>query len=125
MNENKPITQNFPDSALYFECHITIAPVFGYRLEKAKELGEAYYFRVADLLMQKQEEDTPTRSKYDTFLTGRHKNYKILEARMYGCIYYLKNLGFQVWRFKIEDTLLDSKLQPELQHIVSTSKQSA
>ena len=97
------------ESSLYFECHITIEPVFEERLEKAVEIGKAQGFSVADLLMQRRKEDTPERSKFDTFMTGRDKNRATLAMRMIATIFALKRDGFKVFRYKIEDTLLDSK----------------
>lgn len=108
-----------PDSELYYECHVTIEPVFDDRLAQAAYIANLYQFRVADLLMQKRHEDLPTRSKFDTFMTGRHKNYMTLETRMYGLILNLQDSGFEIWRFKIEDTILDSKLQTALHYYLT------
>lgn len=102
------------DSRLYFECHITIEPVFDERLSEAKEVGIRSGFHIADLLMRKRAKDTEERSKNDTFMTARNVNYENLEARMMQCIRNLKAAGFKVWRYKIEDTLIDSKHEDEL-----------
>ena len=101
---------HMPESKLYYECHITIEPVFDERLALADCISDKNYFRVADLLMQKRHEDLPTRSKFDTFMTGRHKNDQILRDRMLSTIKDLQSHGFVVWRYKIEDTICDSKL---------------
>jgi hypothetical protein len=99
-----------PDTAiLYYEAHVTIEPVFDKLLDKADKLAREYKFRIADLLMQKRAEDTPTRSKHDTFMTGRHASYKVLESRMRNLIETLQADGFTVWRYKIEATVIDSK----------------
>lgn len=102
------------DSKLYYECHITIEPVFDDRFLNAKDIANSHGFRIADLLMKKRCEDTEVRSKHDTFMTGRSKNYKDLHDRMVACIVDLKENEFQVWRYKIEDTLLDSKFEDNL-----------
>lgn len=94
---------------LYCECHITIEPVFGDRLAEVETLAKKYGFRVASLLMQKREEDTPERSKYDTFCTGTSKYYSALLLRAVGLVNLLQERGYKVWRTKIEDTLLDTK----------------
>jgi hypothetical protein len=94
----------------YFECHVTIEPIFEERLAQASEIAKRHYFRVAELLMKKREEDTETRSKYDTFMTGRNKYYDKLQYNMVALIIELKGAGFVVWRYKIEDTIIDSKI---------------
>lgn len=95
--------------SLYYESHITIEPVFDDRLELFKELCKPYGFKVANLLMQKRKLDTPERSRYDTFCTGRHKGYYTLEHRMIFLIKTLKENDFEVWRYKIEDAIIDSR----------------
>ena len=79
------------------------------RLQGAINIGIPHKFVVADLLMQKRKVDTAERSKSDTFMTGRHKDYDILYARMAACIADLLKCGYKVWRYKIEDTIIDSK----------------
>ncbi len=103
----------FRDKAkLYYECHITLEPVYDRRLEIADRTVSYHGFRMADPLMQKRKEDTPERSAKDTFCTARDKSYRNLEARMYECVWDLQYAGFQVWRYKIEDTLLDVRHPP-------------
>ena len=94
---------------LYYECHITIEPVFDDRLDKLTEIVKEFGFKPANLLMQKRKEDTPERSKYDTFCTGHGKIYVELANRMLDCIEELKKHEYKVWRYKIEDTICDSK----------------
>ena len=95
---------------MYLECHITIEPVFDDRLESAKNLAAVYGFKIADLLMKKREEDTETRSKYDTFMTGHGKDLADIENRMLALIDALKAGGYAVWRYKMERIMYDSKL---------------
>jgi len=96
-------------SRLYFESHVTIEPVFDERLQRAAEIARDHRFRIADLLMQKRKEDTPERSKHDTFMTGRDKSLDVLDTHMRELVAHLEAEGFQVWRAKIEDTLFDTK----------------
>lgn len=98
-------------SNLYYESHITVEPVFGERLDLFKKLAKIFTFKVADLLMQKRNEDTPERSKFDTFCTARCKEYELIEQNTLNLVEILKEHGFQVWRYKIEDTLLDVRLK--------------
>lgn len=99
---------------LYFEAHITIEPVFGIYLTEIKEISSKFHFRVADLLMKKRPEDTETRSKHDTFMTTRHVDWGTIKTRTEKCVIALREKGFVVWRYKIENTLLDSKFKDEL-----------
>lgn len=103
--------------SLYYECYVTIEPVFDDKLELLKKLAEKSNFHVADLLMQKREEDTPERSKFDTFTTARNTKYDDLYLDMTIFIDCLMQAGFKIWRYKIEDAVLDSKYQDVL-HVV-------
>lgn len=98
-------------SNLYYEAHITIEPVFDKDLEVAKILADCRGFRVADLLMVKRKEDTPERSKYDTFMTSRDTDYDTIYNATIDLVNDLKTANFKVWRYKIEDTLLDVRLK--------------
>ena len=99
----------YPPSRLYYECHVTIEPVFDDRLALADQIARRNRFRLADLLMQKRKDDSPERSRHDTFMTGRDKDFYILQAHMTQLIADLRADGFVVWRAKIEDTLYDTK----------------
>lgn len=99
------------ESKLYYEAHITIEPVFGDRLLQLAEVAGQWKFKPAELLMKKRKEDTPERSQYDTFCTTRSKSYDDIRSRTFCCIADLQAAGFTVWRYKIEDTLLDVRLK--------------
>lgn len=96
-----------------FECHITIEPVFDQLLEDVKAVAEAFDFRVADLIFQKRAEDTPERSKRDTFMTrntvsGEGYNELITGAMQLRDM--LENgLHVKVWRIKVEEILFDRR----------------
>ena len=93
----------------YFECHITIEPVFGYDRELVESIAESYGFKLAKLLMQKRKEDTEERSKNDTFMTSHSKSLNDIETRMIHCIEELQMFEFKIWRYKIEDIVMDSR----------------
>lgn len=99
---------------LYYEAHITIEPVFDARLETARELASKFGFRVADLLMKKREKDSAERSANDTFMTGHGKYYDDLRRAMAALIHELQTNRFKVWRYKIEDTVVDSRIEDKL-----------
>lgn len=96
-------------SKLYYEAHITIEPVFDEQRETAAKIAEKFGFKLADLLMKKREEDTEQRSSKDTFMTGHSKSFEDIKVRTIGAVSMLELNKFKVWRYKIEDTLVDSK----------------
>jgi hypothetical protein len=94
----------------YYECHVTLEPVFGGRLESLKELAASHGFKPAKLLMQKRAESTPERSNKDTFCTGHSKSFDDIKERMNALTEALRNAGFAVWRRKIEAVVFDERL---------------
>lgn len=93
----------------YYECHITIEPVFGERLELFSELCVPFRFRPAKLFMQKERTETPERSSKDTFCTGHSREYFDIEMRMRSLLETLRLNSFKVFRYKIEAVLLDER----------------
>lgn len=93
----------------YYECHVTIEPVFDEKREQVKTIANNYNFKVAELLMKKRKNETETRSDKDTFTTGHSKDRDDLVIRMFDLVNDLKSNGFKVWRYKIEDVHLDSR----------------
>jgi hypothetical protein len=89
----------------YYESHITIEPVEGDRLQIFTDICDKYGFRVATLLMQKSLE----RSKLDSFTTGKDKDYYRLKDRMFELITELRASHFNIFRYKIEGIVLDTK----------------
>lgn len=105
---------------MYFEAHITIEPVFNRPenensdLDNVKIIARKHGFVVADLLMQKRKDGTQERSKDDTFCTGRSKSFEDIVNRTSCLVKELQLIGFKVYRYKIEDTIVDSKFADEL-----------
>lgn len=97
-------------SKLYFEAHVTIEPVFDDKLELAGKIATKNKFKIASLLMKKRDADIPERSMYDTFMTGHSKSLSDINQRLTQLVIDLKNSGFKVWRYKVEDTVLDSRV---------------
>lgn len=98
----------------YFETHVTIEPIFDERLSEAAEIAKKHGFKIANLLMKKREEDTEERSKYDTFMTGHGRNIFSVTNKVRSLVTELKEKSFKVWRYKIEDTVMDSRINDEL-----------
>ncbi len=96
---------------LYLEAHITIEPVFDERLESASIIARQFGFKMAELLMKKREADTEIRSSKDSFMTGHSMELADIMPRVKDCIAALKQQGFVVHRYKIEDTIIDSRHQ--------------
>lgn len=112
-------TRHPKETYLYFESHITIEPVFGDDQERASVIAREFGFRLADLLMRRRKEDTPSRSKFDTFMTTRATKFQDISERTQDCVRKLQENGFAVWRYKIEDTLVDSKTWDEFELLVT------
>lgn len=94
---------------IYYECHVTIEPVFDERLDKFKRICEKYKFRAADLFLQKRKEDLPTRSSKDSFCTSKGLDFEEIKVRMKQLVEDLRKESCQVWRQKIEAVILDDR----------------
>lgn len=94
----------------YYECHITIEPVFDQRLALFEETCAPYKFRVAKLLMQKKPSEEGEPSKKDSFCTGHGLDFEDIHERMMTLSAELTKLGYAVWRRKIEHVIFDEKL---------------
>lgn len=92
-----------------FEAHITVEPVFDKEFETFETECRQYHFRPAKLLMQKDRAETAEWSSKDSFCTGHHSDYGVLMGRGRQLIAALKDEGIKVWRFKIEEIILDER----------------
>jgi hypothetical protein len=102
-------------TGLYFEAHVTLEPVFDDRLEFLRQVAKQYHFRVADLLMQKSASGEATPSQKDSFCTARSKEWRVIESRTRYFVNALRSRGFKVYRYKIENTIVDSKIHDEME----------
>lgn len=99
-------------SDLYFECHVTIDPVFDENRERLEEIVSNYNFKLAKLVMIKETKGSGGEyclSSKDTFFTAHSKSYSDLLNRMIDCIKKVQIEGYVVRRYKIEDTIIDSR----------------
>lgn len=93
---------------LYYEAHVTAEPsVYPGDRETFETVCRKHRFRPAKLLMQKRDE-TPERSANDAFATARSRDLGELEQRIKDLVEALAGAMIQVWRYKIEETLVDS-----------------
>lgn len=90
---------------LYFEAHITLDPVLDEaRMKLLKEIAASYDFRIADLIMVKGEPN-----QKDAFCSARDNDLENMKLRIMHCVRMLKKAGFVVRRYKLENTLIDSR----------------
>lgn len=97
----------------YFEAHVTINPLEEHELLKGEEIASRNKFKLAKLLMQKVNdtgEPILFRSPLDTFLTAHSKDLAEIQHRVKGLVKDLKENKFIVRRYKIEDTVMDSRI---------------
>lgn len=94
---------------LYYEAHVTIDPVPEDKRGAVQALADPYGCKLAKLLMQKGQP-----SNLDTFMTCHGKDLGAMEARVAGLVKRLLGVGLGVRRYKIEDTLMDSRNEDEL-----------
>lgn len=98
----------------YLEAHVTIEPIFDEHLEHATKIAQMHGFKIATLLMKKRAEDTEQRSQFDTFMTAHSVSSLVLEGQITALVHALTVNGFKVWRYKIEDIIIDSRIHDEL-----------
>lgn len=90
---------------LYYEAHITIDPVAeGCREFVQERLLGPWGFRLAKLLM-----DKGVPSTLDTFCTAHGTDYVNVQLRVVGAVRALQREGYTVRRYKVEDTMMDSR----------------
>lgn len=99
MNPGSP----FPQTHLYFEAHVTVEPG---KEAGLMEICKPVAFRVAELYMKNN-----VRHDKDSFCTGRGKDYIDLYDRMMHVVQECLKAGITVWRYKIENTLLDVRIK--------------
>ena len=92
-------------SRLYYEAHITIEPQVGATF--ADRLGDAAGekgWRMSTFAMFKPGQPQP-----DAFISYRDKSLRSIVEAVQDMVRTLERRGFTVLRWKIEDTLFDSK----------------
>lgn len=93
------------ETKLYFEAHITLDPVLEpERLQFLKDIAAKWDFRIADLIMVKGEPNLK-----DAFCSARSRSWYGIKSMTKHMAKELKQNGFKVRRYKIENTLIDSR----------------
>lgn len=91
-------------SRLYYEAHITIDPVPESEREEVEAIAAQFDFRLAKLLMDKGQPNSK-----DAFMTVRSGDLDEIKGLVRRCVSRLSVCGYRVRRWKIEDTLFDSR----------------
>lgn len=91
---------------LYYECHVNFEAFIDEEQREALiTIAKPYGFHVAKLVMVKGEKAK------DSFATLRGEDYEGVLVTMAQFIMDARQEGFKPTRYKIEDTLLDSRKQ--------------
>lgn len=96
--------------SLYYEIHVTLHPDFD-RLDEAKTIADRHEYHMADLVYLK---GAPTRAEGDMFFTNRKKFWEDAVTSLDRFCVDLTKEGFVPTRYKIEDTLMDSRIEDRL-----------
>lgn len=101
------------NSDLYYECHVTVDPEFAKKhLELFAKISDMYNFRISSFLM------FVDHGEPKAFTTARGTDMTDIQTRMESLCKALKVNGFKVLRYKIEDTLLDSRHQGDTMELL-------
>jgi len=99
---------------LYFESHVTMDPVFDADRDKLAAIVKPFGFKLANLIMRKREADGEQPHQDDTFATAHGSELAAILERTRACVRALSEHGFVVRRYKVEDTVVDSRIEDEL-----------
>ncbi len=93
---------------LYFEAHITVKPYeLDSDLDRSMRIAcECFDMRVSTFLMFVKPDEQPK-----AFTSMRSQSLHDIVSRTREAVLYLKDTGHDVLRYKIEETLVDSKHQ--------------
>lgn len=98
-------------SGKQYEAHLTVEPVEGVALALFQDTVKKYGFRVADLVMIKDRRVTEQRSNRDSFCTGWGDDPAALREDVIQLKERLEGIGIKVWRWKIEQTIEDWRVE--------------
>lgn len=91
-------------SRLYYEAHITVEPATDRTFDQFRFAWSDDTWRVSSF-----SEDDVDQIEGKWFITCRHTSYQMIHTRVHNKVRELTEAGLTVQRYKIEDTLLDSK----------------
>lgn len=73
-----------------------------------KEIAKKHKFKVDDLLME-NENKILRKDQNGIFMTSHSQDFEDIKNRMIDIIFELNTKRFIIWRYKIENVVLDSK----------------
>jgi len=88
---------------MYYECHVTIDPVYDKALEDVKIIASHANFKVAKFIMQKDQ------NIQDTFMTSQDAEMSTMVKNLNKLLHELQGTAV-VRRYKIEHIIFDTKL---------------
>lgn len=95
---------------LYYEAHITTAPLTQTQRENLEPAIMVLGFKLADFLMQRGADGLDHKAQDpNSFVSCRDTDKKRIYARTFSMVRTFHAEGVEVRRYKIEDTLADSK----------------
>lgn len=104
-------------SARYYEAHITVQAAEEVQWDHFAATARKYGWKAS-----KFDEDEVDDMSGMWFLSARHPSYEFIASDIVDQIHLLNLTGFIVLRYKIEDTLLDSKLGDTLEGLENILK---
>lgn len=93
----------------YFEAHITLAPETGVKYDLLGHLADSMLFRVSKLYLKNSDGSVGAPWRDDIFISTREKNFNTIVGLVDLMIEKLREAGFTVRRYKIENILVDVK----------------
>ena len=103
-------------SRLYYEAHVTIEPLTDETRPVVENLCSRLGFKIAEFLMQRAapgQEDVPANDP-NSFTSARDVSSQKIGQRVRALVLCLRAMGVEVRRYKIEDTMLDTKHEDDL-----------
>lgn len=97
---------------LYYESHVTIDPPTRGQERVVQALSKEQGFRLAKLFMRKAAQEE--KHQDDAFMTAHSMELDDIRTRTANLVRSLQMFGIKVRRYKIEDTVLDSRNFDEL-----------
>ena len=108
---NRAREENRQTTKLYFEAHITTDPIQEDKIEETRAWLKDMGFKIAPLIMLK----TGEKHSADSFISCRDTDFENISLRVLAVVLFLQKAGIHVRRYKIENTLVDSRKEDKFQ----------
>lgn len=99
------------EARIYYEAHVTIEPLNDLTRPAVQTLCDRHGFKIAEFLMQRADSAAPDVPANDpnSFVSCRETNKTTMIRRITYLVLDLRKAGIEVRRYKMEDTLVDSR----------------